>query len=87
MTIPEYVQLGAALRALRTRAVLTQDELATRAKIDAPYLSRIEGGWRDIRWSTLQRLLDALGSDMRQLADTINDSDAARPVGRPPRRD
>ncbi len=61
-------------RILRARAGLTQEELAVRAEITAPYISRVEGGWRDIRWSTLQRLLIALGADMRQLADVIDES-------------
>ena len=34
-------------------------------------MSNIEGGRRDARWSTLIRLLRALGADPRQLADAI----------------
>jgi predicted transcriptional regulator len=46
--------------------------LAARADLTAPYLPRVEGGWRDIRWSTLKRLLAALDADLRQLADVID---------------
>ena len=74
MVSPGQTDIGDALRILRTRAGLTQQELAARAELTAPYLSRVEGGWRDIRWSTLQRLLAALGADMRQLADVIDQS-------------
>jgi ribosome-binding protein aMBF1 (putative translation factor) len=72
MTSPGQTDIGSALRILRTRAGLTQDELAARANLTAPYLSRVEGGWRDIRWSTLKRLLSALDADLRQLAAAID---------------
>lgn len=72
MTSPGQTEIGNAIRTLRTRAGLTQDELAARADLTAPYLSRVEGGWRDIRWSTLKRLLSALDADLRQLADAID---------------
>jgi len=74
MTTPAHGDIGAALRILRTRAGLTQDEVSARAGIDAPYLSRVEGGWRDIRWSTLQRLLSAIGADLHQLSDALADA-------------
>jgi transcriptional regulator with XRE-family HTH domain len=40
------------------------------------YLSRLEAGQRDIRLSTVLRLLDALDTDLRQLADAIDGRDA-----------
>ncbi|HEX5307630.1 MAG TPA: helix-turn-helix domain-containing protein [Solirubrobacteraceae bacterium] len=72
MISPGQTDIGDAIRMLRTRAGLTQDELAARADLTAPYLSRVEGGWRDIRWSTLKRLLSALDADLAQLAETID---------------
>jgi transcriptional regulator with XRE-family HTH domain len=73
MTTSAHGDIGAALRILRTQAGLTQAEVSARAEIDAPYLSRVEGGWRDIRWSTLRRLLTALGADLHQLGDALAD--------------
>jgi transcriptional regulator with XRE-family HTH domain len=67
----ERRSLGAALRVLREQAGITQRELAERAGSDAPYVSRIERGAIDVGWSLLLRLLDALGSDLHQLADAI----------------
>jgi DNA-binding XRE family transcriptional regulator len=75
MVSPGQTDIGAALRILRARAELTQEELAARADITAPYLSRVEGGWRDIRWSTLKRLLGALDADLPQLQDAIDHAD------------
>jgi transcriptional regulator with XRE-family HTH domain len=63
--------LGRALRALRERAGLTQKQLAKRAASDDTYVSRIEHGALDPGWSTLRRLLRALGASPRQLADAI----------------
>jgi hypothetical protein len=34
--------------------------------------ARVEGGWRDIRWSTLKRLLTALDADLQQFANVID---------------
>lgn len=63
--------LGRAMRVLRDRAGITQKVLAKRASTSEAYVSNIEGGRRDARWSTLIRLLRALGADLRQLADAI----------------
>jgi transcriptional regulator with XRE-family HTH domain len=71
MTTPATTDLGRALRDLRLRAGLTQAQVAAKAAVDAPYLSRVESGGRDLRWSTVVRLLHALGNDLRQLADAI----------------
>ncbi|MGN6372153.1 MAG: helix-turn-helix domain-containing protein [Solirubrobacteraceae bacterium] len=63
--------LGRAIRALRDRAGITQKALAERAGTSEAYVSNIEGGRRDARWSTLVRLLRALGADLNQLADAV----------------
>jgi transcriptional regulator with XRE-family HTH domain len=67
-----YVILGRALRALRDRAGLTQEELASRVDIGATYVSQVENGHRGVRWHTLLRFLRALDADLRQLADAID---------------
>jgi len=79
MVSPGQTDIGAALRILRARAELTQEELAARADITAPYLSRVEGGWRDIRWSTLKRLLAALGADLPQLQYALDQANSEAP--------
>jgi transcriptional regulator with XRE-family HTH domain len=45
--------------------------LAERVGTSEAYVSNIEGGRRDARWSTIIRLLHALGADLHQLADAI----------------
>ncbi len=51
---------GRALRALRLRANLKQEELASRAHTHANYISSIENGHRGLRWQTILRLLRAM---------------------------
>ncbi len=63
--------LGMALRQLRAQAGLTQAQVAARASFDAAYLSRAENGERDLRWSTVLRLVKATGADLHQFADAI----------------
>jgi transcriptional regulator with XRE-family HTH domain len=77
MTTFDLVILGAALRALRVRAGLSQRELAERVGLGEPYLSRIEGGHRDIRWSMLARLLDGMGATLADLEGTLAEVEAA----------
>ena len=72
MTSPDQQAVGRALRELRKRAGLTQEQVAERMGTSSTYLSRLEAGQRDIRLSTLLRLLAALGADLRQLSDAID---------------
>jgi transcriptional regulator with XRE-family HTH domain len=64
--------LGRALRDLRKQAGTTQRQIALQAGTGDPYISRVEHGELDLKWATLQRLLAALGADLRQLADAID---------------
>jgi transcriptional regulator with XRE-family HTH domain len=63
--------LGRALRELRRRAGLTQKELGLRAGANDTYLSQVETGQRDIRWSTVTRLLHALDATLADLAAEV----------------
>jgi transcriptional regulator with XRE-family HTH domain len=63
--------LGEALRLIRQRADMTQDDVSARAGTNAAALSHIESGERDARWSTIARLLPALGSDVHELGNVI----------------
>jgi transcriptional regulator with XRE-family HTH domain len=70
-SIRDHKILGAALRELRTRAELTQEEVGARADIGVSYLSQLENGHRGVGWHSVTRLLDALGADLHQLADAM----------------
>jgi transcriptional regulator with XRE-family HTH domain len=70
-SIRDHKILGRALRKLRTRAGLTQEELGARADIGVSYLSQLENGHRGVGWHSVTRLLDGIGADLHQLADAI----------------
>jgi len=61
--------VGAALRRLRERAGLTQEELAASVGTAPSYLSQLENGHRGVRWHTVMRLLRALDADLRDLVE------------------
>ncbi len=63
--------LGKALRELRQQAGVTQKELGSRASAPDTYISQVETGQRDIRWSTVTRLLIALDMTVADLAAAI----------------
>jgi HTH-type transcriptional regulator/antitoxin HipB len=72
MTSPDQQAVGRAIRELRKRAGLTQEQVAERMGTSGTYLSRLEAGQRDVRLSTLLRLLEGIGADLYQLASVLN---------------
>jgi transcriptional regulator with XRE-family HTH domain len=66
--MPDLAQRFAAnLQELRTEAGLTQEEVAFRAGLHRTQISLMEGGERLPRFSTLVRLVGALGVDHGRL--------------------
>jgi transcriptional regulator with XRE-family HTH domain len=68
----DHRAFGRALRELRSRAGLTQEELAARVGIGVAYVSRLENGHRGARWHTVMRLLRALDATLADLGDAID---------------
>src|SRR5207248_6609341 len=60
--------LGLAVRELRGRASLSQEELARASGLHPTYISGIERGLRNPTWRSLGRLCDALGLKMSELS-------------------
>jgi transcriptional regulator with XRE-family HTH domain len=75
---PESLVLGEALRLIRRRADMKQEDVAARAGTNAAALSHIENGERDARWSTIARLLPALQVDVHDLANVIAEIERQR---------
>jgi transcriptional regulator with XRE-family HTH domain len=65
--IKRAVELEIALHELREHRGITQDQLAARIDTSRPNVSRIERG-DDIRLSTLQRYVAALGGELEIVA-------------------
>lgn len=73
---PEHQALGEAVRRLRTRAGLSQEQLADRMATDLTQIGGIERGVRNPSYSTLVRLAQALGTSVGAivaLADKLLD--------------
>jgi transcriptional regulator with XRE-family HTH domain len=52
---------------------MTQEQLAALLRMDATYISSIERGRRGVQWLTVQRFLRALGVDLHQLANAMDE--------------
>ena len=76
---------GHAIRERRTELGWTQAELAERADVAQADISQIENGRLDARWSTIQRISEALVSSTdapkRSLANAHRDRRAPRATG------
>jgi transcriptional regulator with XRE-family HTH domain len=75
----DSVALGRGLRLLRERRGLSQERLAELIGSNAASLSRIEAGRRDVLWSSVSRLLDAMGTDLHDLADAMDEAARRQP--------
>jgi transcriptional regulator with XRE-family HTH domain len=62
--------LGRALRRLRERTGLTQEQVA-RVHMPFQYVSQVENGHRGLRWDTVQRLLAGIDATLHELADEL----------------
>ncbi len=58
-------KIGYMLRNARTKSGITQDELARRLRTTKSAISRIENHAEDIRLSTLKKVAEALGKELR----------------------
>jgi transcriptional regulator with XRE-family HTH domain len=68
----DHKTVGRSLRALRHRAGLTQEALASRSGIDVTYISQVENGRRGVRWHTVMRFLRAIDMTVSDLGAEID---------------
>ncbi|WP_043354185.1 helix-turn-helix domain-containing protein [Cupriavidus basilensis] len=64
---PPLVQLGSAIREVRLRRDLSQEELAHRAGIDRSYMSSVERGGQNLGMMHLLRIATALDVAVAEL--------------------
>ena len=74
---PTTTALGLAVRELRKRAELSQEELAHASGLHPTYLSGIERGMRNPTWRSIGRVCDALGIGVSELAALAEQRDGA----------
>ena len=60
--------LGQAVRELRLKRGLSQQELARKSGLHPTYISGIERGLRNPTWRSIGRVCDALGVTISELA-------------------
>ncbi len=65
--IMEVMKIGAQVKRVRERALLTQEELADRAGIGLTTLNRIENDRAEPHFRTIRKLAQALGVDPAEL--------------------
>jgi transcriptional regulator with XRE-family HTH domain len=71
--------LGLAVKELRARRGLSQEELAHASGLHPTYISGIERGLRNPTWRSLSRLCGALGvklSELATLAESLDEHGA-----------
>jgi transcriptional regulator with XRE-family HTH domain len=71
--------LGLAVRELRTKKAMTQEQLAQKAELHPTYLSGIETGARNPTWRTITRVCEALGVRVSELARLAERLEGERP--------
>lgn len=81
LTLAPAQAFAAALKALRRRHGLTQDQLADRADLDRSHISQLERGLRAPSLDTLLRVASGLGISFVMLALAIQE--ALDPAARP----
>jgi transcriptional regulator with XRE-family HTH domain len=64
--------LGQALRALRKRAGMTQEQVAERLGVDPTFVGRLERGQRGAHWRTIRRILAAVDASVGDFAVEID---------------
>lgn len=67
----DQLVLGDALRALRKKAGMTQEQLAERLGVDPTFVGRLERGQRGAHWRTIRRILTALDASVSDFAASI----------------
>lgn len=71
MATTSLTLLGQRVRNRRKHLGLTQEELADRAKIDRSYIGGVERGERNVTFSVLCRICDALACDVAALTKDL----------------
>ncbi len=64
--------LGHALRALRKRAGMTQEQVAEKLGVDPTFVGRLERGQRGAHWRTIRRILAAVDASAGDFAAEID---------------
>jgi len=67
----EYFNLGELIKEVRIQRGLTQEQLAEKVGMNKSYISRIENSAKDIRFSTLLKIIGAMDARFRYAIDLV----------------
>lgn len=67
----DYLALGSALRVLRRKAGMTQEQAGAAVGVGHKHISAAELGERGLSWKTILALVRAYRSSLRELAREI----------------
>ncbi|MGO9321731.1 MAG: helix-turn-helix domain-containing protein [Solirubrobacteraceae bacterium] len=81
MVEQDQLILGQALRALRKRAGMTQEQVAERLGVDPTFVGRLERGQRGAHWRTIRRILAAVDASVGDFAGEIDAAENSRRRG------
>ncbi|MBI3504662.1 MAG: helix-turn-helix transcriptional regulator [Proteobacteria bacterium] len=70
--------LGIALRRLRLDAGLSQENLATRARVHRTFIGLVENGHRDPSVGSVSRVIGALGLTWAEFGEALDRSEGSR---------
>jgi transcriptional regulator with XRE-family HTH domain len=71
------IALGRAVRALRLKSEMSQEQLAMEVDVHPTYISRIEAGHRNISWGAIIRISHALGVSVAQFVRKVDEMEKA----------
>lgn len=65
---PSQVRLGKAVKHVRSKVGMTQEQLADKIDMHATYISDIERGTRNPSWEAITRLAKGMGVGVAEIA-------------------
>lgn len=67
----EAFKLGALIQEARLKKGFTQEQLADKVGMNKAYISKVENNVKDIRFSTLQKIVNGLGGHLNFSIDAV----------------
>lgn len=71
--VGNFVRIGEKLRKLRLSKGLTQEELAERTDLSRSFISQLESDKTSPSIDTLERILEALGTDLKHFFSDVEE--------------
>lgn len=80
MTKDERKKIGSRLRAMRIEKTWNQEDVARRAKVAIGTVQSVEGAWREVRDSNVEKVAKVFGTSVRELLQSVDTITHADPL-------